>query len=56
MVKKSTLQTQKKRLVRVGSLDSVAKIVQFERKLLKMAMKSAVGTGGGVFLSMMLTS
>jgi hypothetical protein len=35
-------------MIRVGSLDTIAKIAQFERRLLKLAMKSAVGTGGEV--------
>ena len=46
IAEKGTEKTHSKRLFRVGKLDSVAKIAQFERRLLKLAMKSAVGPGG----------
>jgi hypothetical protein len=35
-----------RRRVRVGKLDTIPKIADFERRLLKAAMKTAIGTGG----------
>ena len=36
------------RQVRVGKLDTIPKIADFERRLLKAAMKTAIGAGGAL--------
>jgi hypothetical protein len=48
MATKRAESPHRKRRFRVGSLDTIAKIAQFERRLLKLAMKSAVGAGGEI--------
>ena len=45
---KSAVVQHKKRSFRVGKLETVADIAQFERRLLKSATRSAVGREGGV--------
>jgi hypothetical protein len=44
--KKDAEKPHKKRRVRIGKLDTIPKIADFERRLLKAAMKTALGTGG----------
>jgi len=44
----SAVVQHRKRAFRVGRLETVADIAQFERRLLKSATRSAVGREGGV--------
>jgi hypothetical protein len=48
MVKKCAVLKPKRRAFRVGKLESVANIAEFERRLLRSAARSAVGAGGGI--------
>lgn len=45
-IQKDTSRPAKKRRVRIGKLDTIPKIADFERRLLRAAMKTAIGTGG----------
>lgn len=47
MAEKPAIKSDKKKRLRLGNLKTIAGIAQFERKLVRLAMKSAViGEGG----------
>ena len=50
MARNSIQRPAKKRRVRIGKLDTIAQIAGFQKKLLRLAMKSAL-TGEGVRVS-----